>query len=124
MKIYQQPAIISQTFEYINAIGQYIFEFTPGACPGLTTGNFSYEGQEGGVKACFQGPPALPGNFDAEITCENISGTFNVHFGSGTDIGNDCFFMPITSIFPELPANCVVDGFFVDGQFDDCNPPA
>jgi len=124
MKTYENPVISQKTCSFINAAGQYVFEFTPEACPGLTLGSLTAAGQEGGIKQCFQGPPVLPGNFDAEITCRNISGTFNIHVSSGVDLGDNCFFLPITSITPELPADCIVDTFVVEGQFDDCNTPS
>jgi hypothetical protein len=121
MKLYQTPVMNSESIECIHAVGQYIFEFTPEACPGLTTGFQNYEGQEGGFELCFEGSPVLPGNFTAEIHCQNIEGTFTVHVGSGDAVSEDCFFLPFTSISPELPSDCIVETFIVEGNIDECN---
>lgn len=124
MKPYQTPVMKSESIECSNAVGQYIFEFTPGGCSSMS----HYVGQADGLAFC-SGGGAIAGNFTAEITCQNIEGTFTVSFGVFTPGGGlncpngESIFIPILNISPELPGDCIVDQFLFEGEFDDCDGP-
>jgi hypothetical protein len=122
MKVYQKPEIQAESIPSMPVSGQYIFEFTPGACPGFSDA----VGQEGGYAFCIDGS-LISGNFTAEVTCANVSGTYTVHVGTfveggGLDCGSgESIFAPFDSVTPELPDNCIVNQFLVDNEFDDCD---
>lgn len=117
---YQKPVVNSESFECIHAVGQYIFEFIPSACPGMN----GTVGQEAGYAVCTGLP--IGGPFSVEVTCENIAGTYNIVVGTpvlggGLECGSgDSLFFPISSVNPELPADCIVNSFVFDGSFDEC----
>jgi hypothetical protein len=122
MKTYQKPVVSFESFECVNAVGQYIFEFTPENCLGAIGEGFV--GQEGGYARCSE---FVGSSFIVDITCENIEGTFTVVYGDSVDGGGlDCdegesIFYPEVSVTPELPANCVVNSFAIQNSIELCN---
>jgi hypothetical protein len=123
MKTYQKPGIHSESVECMNAVGQYIFEFTPDECLGLVENGAV--GLEGELSIC--GDPGELG-FLVDISCANIEGTYHVVYGEAVAGGeSSCngddvsVIFPILSVNPELPADCTVISFEFDGGFDECN---
>lgn len=122
MKSYKKPAVKDVLSESIVASGQYIFQFTPGECPGLSENG--WVGQEGGYARCSG---AIGGSFQGDITCANISGTYHVVYGDSVNgggldcgIGEQSIFYPELSVTPELPADCIVDSFIFQGGSNGC----
>lgn len=122
MKKYQQPLMNSESVEYANAAGQYIFEFTPG-CPGLAADGGA--GVTGGVAFCA--PDTGDNGFSADVTCQNIGGTYHAVYGDavaggGLNCGDDISVIyPLLSVSPELPADCTVISFEINDSFDECS---
>jgi hypothetical protein len=93
--------------------GQYIFEFTPDACPEVVIEG-SVSSAEGFAYCDTASSPA----FTATIRCTNIEGVFTATYGDSISGGGltcqgieESFINPLLSVSPALPGNCIVDEF-------------